>query len=214
MINAGEKEYDASFAANVEAMVTLRAQNVPAALTEVEALVGLCERLSAFMVGVGHAAGSAEDALTALFGGLRGGAKQSEVLALYRVLLLSYEAMKADLPACVARVASHLGLAPSAELMATCLSRMDFAWMKANEERFAPRSVAWLDKGDGFSFVRQGKVGGGKLDLSAEQREAIERSCWRADDRWSALVGEGAPLSQFGRARKVVLRGIGPRAGA
>ena len=121
-----------------------------------------------------------------------------------RVLLLSYEAMKADLPACVARVAAHLGLAPSAELTARCLSRVDFAWMKAHEERFAPRSVAWLDKGDGFSFVRRGEVGGAKLDLSAEQREAIERSCWRADDRWSALVG--------GEGR--VLRGIGPLAGA
>ena len=116
-----------------------------------------------------------------------------------RVLLLSYEEMKADLPACVARVALHLGLAPSAELMATCLSRMDFAWMKAHEERFSPRSVAWLDKGDGFSFVRQGKVGGGALDLSTQQREAIERTCWSADDRWSPLVGEGR-----------VLRGIGP----
>ena len=59
------------------AVQLLRAQNVPAALAEVQALVGLCERLSAFMVGVGHAAGSAEDALSALFGGLRGGAKQS-----------------------------------------------------------------------------------------------------------------------------------------
>ena len=114
------------------------------------------------------------------------------------MLLLSYEAMKADLPACVARVASHLGLSPSPELMATCLSRMDFAWMKAHEERFSPRSVAWLDKGDGFSFVRQGKVGGGALDLSAEQREAIERSCWRAEDRWSSLVGEGEYCGELG----------------
>ena len=34
-----------------------------------------------------------------------------------RVLLLSYEQMKADLPACVARVAAHLGLAPAPELL-------------------------------------------------------------------------------------------------
>eukprot|EP00967_Tisochrysis_lutea_P131079 scaffold227466_cov32-Tisochrysis_lutea.AAC.1 len=34
--------------------------------------------------------------------------------------------------------------------------------MKANVGQFAPKSVAWVDKGDGFQFVRRGRVGDGE----------------------------------------------------
>ena len=75
------------------------------------------------------------------------------------------------------------------------LPRMTFAWMKAHEAAFAPTSVAWVDKADGFSFVRRGKVGGGKEDLTAAQREAIERACWCADDCYSAVIGKEHTLA-------------------
>lgn len=68
----------------------MRAQDVPSGLAEVQQLVAFCDRLAAFMVGTEHAAGPADAALPSLFGGLTSGTKQSEVLALYRVLLLHY----------------------------------------------------------------------------------------------------------------------------
>ena len=80
-----------------EAVKFLRAQNVPQGLEVVRKLVSFCERLSGFMVSIDHAEGPAEAALPRLFGGLKGEMKQSEVLALYRVLLLHYlEDLKID----------------------------------------------------------------------------------------------------------------------
>jgi len=112
-----------------------------------------------------------------------------------RVLLLRYEDMIADLAGCVARLSAHLGLGYSDAELGKLLPRMTFAWMKAHEAAFAPTSVALVDKGDGFSFVRRGKVGGGKEDLTAAQREAIERACWCADDCYSAVIGKEHTLA-------------------
>jgi len=70
--------------------VYLRAQNVVQGLAEVQNLVGFCERMATFMVGIEHAAGPLDAALPAIFGGMAAEAKNSEVLALYRVLLLHY----------------------------------------------------------------------------------------------------------------------------
>mmetsp|Transcript_16251 Transcript_16251/g.46814 ORF Transcript_16251/g.46814 Transcript_16251/m.46814 type:complete len:108 (+) Transcript_16251:2309-2632(+) len=103
--------------------------------------------------------------------------------------------MIADLAGCVARLSAHLGLGYSDAELGKLLPRMTFAWMKEHEAAFAPTSVAWVDKADGFSFVRRGKVGGGKEDLTAAQREAIERACWCADDCYSAVIGKEHTLA-------------------
>ena len=96
--------------------------------------------------------------------------------------------MKADLPGCVARISAHLGLAHTEAQLTALLPRMTFEWMKTNERAFAPTSVAWVDKGDGFSFVRQGKVGGAKDDLTPAHCDAIEQACWLARDRYRAVI--------------------------
>ena len=73
-----------------EALQFLRVQNMAEGLSAVQKLSSFSSSLSSFMVSIGHAAGPAEAALPALFGGIKGGAKQSEILAMYRVLLLKY----------------------------------------------------------------------------------------------------------------------------
>ena len=58
--------------------------NLAQAVTEVQQLVASCERLAALMEAMGHVEGPSDAALGSLFGGLAGGVKQSETLAIYR----------------------------------------------------------------------------------------------------------------------------------
>ena len=116
-----------------------------------------------------------------------------------RVLLLRYEDMIADLAGCVARLSAHLGLGYSDAELGKLLPRMTFAWMKEHEAAFAPTSVAWVDKADGFSFVRRGKVGGGKEDLTAAQR--LEREA-------SALAQLPKEKRKFAEAEKKEARAL------
>ena len=95
-----------------------------------------------------------------------------------RVLLLSYEAMKDDAAASVRRVAAHLAVDLTDEQLAAIVERTSFASMKANAARYHPTSVEWLDKGDGFAFIRKGTVGDAAECLTPAQlaacREVVE----------------------------------------
>ena len=88
-------------------------------------------------------------------------------------LLVSYEGMKTDLAATVAEVAAHLDITALTEAeLADVLPRLSVDYMKANIDKFQPKSVEWINKGDGFSFVRKGNVGDGKKEFS-EADEAL-----------------------------------------
>ena len=39
--------------------------------------------------------------------------------------------------------------------------------------QFEPKSVKWVDKGDGFSFVRKGEVGDGKKEFAEEDQKVF-----------------------------------------
>lgn len=52
--------------------------------------------------------------------------------------------------------------------------------MKANLPKFAPTSVSWIDKGDGFEFVRNGRVGDGNAAFSGDDH---------AERHFRALLG-------------------------
>jgi len=96
-----------------EASRYMQAQNVPQALTAISALVGFCDRLSAFMLGIGRLSSSPDEVLASLFGGLRGELKASDTLGLYRVLLMNFlENLKIDAEqaATLARLRTLLGL--------------------------------------------------------------------------------------------------------
>lgn len=96
-----------------EAAVYIKAQNVPQTLTAVRSLVSYCDRLGAFMIGTERLSGDIDEAMTTLFGGLKGQVKGSEVLSLYRVLLMHFlEDLKVDTEQSVAlgRLRVILGL--------------------------------------------------------------------------------------------------------
>jgi len=45
--------------------------------------------------------------------------------------------------------------------------------MKANVAKFEPKSVSWVDKGDGFQFVRKGQVGASRELFTAAQEARL-----------------------------------------
>ena len=100
-----------------------------------------------------------------------------------RVLVVSYEDLKADLRACVRRVNAHCGFGRSDARLDELLPRFEFEWMRANEERFNPRSVGWVRpphlpppaEGEAaFHFIRAGRVGDGTAPFGQpEQRAAL-----------------------------------------
>lgn len=95
-----------------------------------------------------------------------------------RFLFLTYAELKASLPKQVRRIAAHLRVEPplSEEEVERILPKLSVDWMKTNIDKFNPRSVRWLDKGDGFSFVRKGAIGDAENYLTAEQVERINKA--------------------------------------
>ena len=96
-----------------------------------------------------------------------------------RVLVVSYEELKADLRSAIGRVNAHCGFGLSEARLDELLPRFEFSWMRAREEQFNPRSVRWVQRegaeGD-FHFIRAGRVGDGRAAFaSAERKEALER---------------------------------------
>ena len=80
-----------------ESLQFLRASNLPASLKSVQSLVSFCARLANFLVSINRAEGDVDAAIATLFGGIKGEVKQSEVLGLYRALLLHFlEDLKVD----------------------------------------------------------------------------------------------------------------------
>jgi len=96
-----------------DAVKYMRAQNLPEALSRTQALVASCSRVAAFLIAAGRAEGDVDTVLGRLYAGAKGDLKQSEVLALYRSLLLSFlEKLKveAEESTALARLRLLLGL--------------------------------------------------------------------------------------------------------
>ena len=79
-----------------------------------------------------------------------------------RVLVMSYESMKKDTASTCRAVAAHCRIPITEDELAAILPRLDIKYMRENIDKFQPKSVEWLDKKDGFSFVRKGEVGDSK----------------------------------------------------
>ena len=54
------------------------------------------------------------------------------------------------------------------------LPRLDVAYMKQHIAKFEPKSVAWVNKGDGFQFVRSGQVGESRSLFTAAHQELFD----------------------------------------
>jgi hypothetical protein len=89
-------------------------------------------------------------------------------------LRVEYEAMKKDLGSTVRDVAAHLGMeALSDEEVADMLPRLSVDYMKQNIDKYEPKSVKWVDKKDGFQFIRAGNVGEGRKSFSEEDESVF-----------------------------------------
>ena len=97
-----------------------------------------------------------------------------------RVLVVSYEELKADLRGNVLRVNEHCGFGLSEARIDELLPRFEFSWMRAHEAEFNPRSVRWLQtpgasEAEAFHFIRAGRVGDGERPFASnpKHREAL-----------------------------------------
>lgn len=91
-----------------------------------------------------------------------------------RILVLSYDDMKRDIGSVVHKILVHCCINISESQLKACLPRFDFSYMKQHNTKFEPKSVRWVDKGDGFQFVRKGSSGDGQKELTAKQRKTFD----------------------------------------
>ena len=88
-----------------------------------------------------------------------------------RVLVVSFEEMKISIESVVMKVAAHLRVELSDEQISFILPRLSFEHMKANINKYQPRSVQWLEKNDSFAFVRKGEIGDSRRLFTDEHEE-------------------------------------------
>ncbi|GMH84555.1 hypothetical protein TrST_g1323 [Triparma strigata] len=92
-----------------------------------------------------------------------------------RCLRVDYSYMKKDIEGAVRMTARHIGVGEvTDEELGDIIPRLSVTYMKANIDKFEPRSVKWVDKGDGFSFVRKGNEGDGKKEFSEEDETVLK----------------------------------------
>ncbi len=89
------------------------------------------------------------------------------------VLLLRYQDISADLAAAIDRIVAFLGWQLTPEGRACTIEHASFAWMKANSDKFTRQSKGAPSVFKDGAFIRQGKVGGHKAELSREQAAAL-----------------------------------------
>ncbi len=101
------------------------------------------------------------------------------------VLLLSFQAMKRDLPGTVQRVAEFIGVGLDDALLELVVRQSSFAFMRAHVDRFDDRlmrerseRVYGLPPGSESSKVREGQIGSHKVELSDGLREELDQ-IWR-----------------------------------
>eukprot|EP00401_Gymnodinium_catenatum_P065368 CAMPEP_0117506192 /NCGR_PEP_ID=MMETSP0784-20121206/25778_1 /TAXON_ID=39447 /ORGANISM="" /LENGTH=366 /DNA_ID=CAMNT_0005301651 /DNA_START=41 /DNA_END=1141 /DNA_ORIENTATION=- len=90
-----------------------------------------------------------------------------------QIMWISYEEMKADLPAAIARVASFCNIPADAELIASVAGASTFSKMQQN---FAEEDAKKLAMGEFVkpNHIRQGKSGAWRKTFSGEQEAAFD----------------------------------------
>jgi hypothetical protein len=92
------------------------------------------------------------------------------------VLVLTYPEMKRDLPGAVRAVAARLGVELDEAALAAVVERSGLAWMKANNERFAPARLPFIEPDYLPQMVRRGAAGGADELYSARDLAALDRA--------------------------------------
>ncbi len=104
------------------------------------------------------------------------------------VLILTYEEMKADSSRVIQRIADFLGVRLTSEQLDKVNKESSFAYMKANDHKFAP--PAW--NAGHVRLVRSGKTGSAKELLSIEHQAQIDAFCQHQLER----LGSDFPYSE------------------
>lgn len=92
-----------------------------------------------------------------------------------QVLLLSYEGMKADLPATIETIAQFLGIELDQDLLNLVLKHASLEFMRDHKSKFAGLSIqkanakhGYLPPNDNFGMVKTGRVGDHRTELPEE----------------------------------------------
>jgi hypothetical protein len=91
------------------------------------------------------------------------------------VLLLTYESMRADLPAAVDKIAALMGVALAQDERAAVIERSTFAYMKKWGHKFDAPGSPWASSAG--LMLRRGESGKSAELLSAEQQRRIDDYC-------------------------------------
>ncbi len=108
------------------------------------------------------------------------------------LLILTYEEMKADTAASIARIAHFMGVELSPEELATVAEKSSFAYMKGIGHKFSPPAMTPLAQRE-RTMIRRGAAGSSDELLSAAQQQAI-------DDRMRqrlASLGSDFPYDEY-----------------
>ena len=115
------------------------------------------------------------------------------------VLFLTYENMRADLPAAVDKIAAFMGVALEPEQRAAVIERSTFAYMKKIGHKFDAPGAPWAKAGG--AMMRRGQSGTSAELISAAQQRRID-DYWRGqlaglgcDFPYDAQFGPGGDLS-------------------
>ena len=128
-----------------------------------------------------------------------------------RVLVVSYEDLRADPRAQVRRVNAHCGFGLSDARIDELLPRFEFAWMRTHEAAFNPRSVRWVERAAASGAAGAAGAAGGSeqpppsKEERAEEEEAVKPFHFIRAGR----VGDGERA--FGPAERESLRAMAAR---
>jgi len=88
--------------------------------------------------------------------------------------VLFFADMKRDLPGAVDRIAAHLAVTLSSDERAAVIERSELAWMKANNDKFAPVPMPFIQPTHLPDMVRQGVSGGSAELYTPEQLARVD----------------------------------------
>lgn len=86
------------------------------------------------------------------------------------VLILQYEDLVGDLAANILKIAEHLEIPCTDDMLSRLLLRLSFDTMRSERSKYQPISVEWKE---GFQFLRKGQVGDGRSSFFREGTRAL-----------------------------------------
>ncbi len=90
------------------------------------------------------------------------------------VLVLFFADMKRDLPGAIDRIAAHVAVTLGSDERAAIIERSGLAWMKANNHKFAPVPLPFVEPTHLPNMVRRGATGSSAELYTPEQLARVD----------------------------------------